>query len=154
MSTPDRFAILIEEFANSDSELSCVEFKLNNWNPKRIGTLISAISNAARLYDEPCGYVIWGVQDETHEIVGTKFRPIAETAQGQPLELWLANALSPSLLFSFKEVQHAKGRLVLLEIPCAALVPTKFENIAYIRVGSATPKLSARLAPLREHETG
>jgi ATP-dependent DNA helicase RecG len=142
MSAVDRYAILAEEFARGGTELPCVEFKVNNWQPDNIGTLISAISNVARLLDEPCGYVIWGVDDERHEIVGTTFRPVAEKANGQPLELWLANSISPDLHFTFKEVQHAKGRLAILEIPCAALVATKFKNIAYIRIGPTTPKLA------------
>jgi predicted HTH transcriptional regulator len=142
MSNGERLVALVDEFSSLDAELPCVEFKLNNFEPDRIGTLISAISNTARLSDQPCGYVIWGIQDGTRDIVGTKFKPSVEKAQGQPMEFWLSTQISPSLHFSFKDVQHAKGRIVLLEIPAAANVPTKFKNIAYIRIGSATPKLA------------
>jgi ATP-dependent DNA helicase RecG len=92
MSAVDRYAILAEEYARGGTELPHVEFKINNWQPDNIGTLISAISNVARLLDEPCGYVIWGVDDVRHEVVGTTFKPVAEKANGQPLELWLANS--------------------------------------------------------------
>ena len=143
MSNPTRLIALVDELAGLESETNCVEFKHNNYEPERIGTLISAISNAARLSDEPFGHVIWGIDDKTHEILGTNFRFESEKANGQPLEFWLAKELSPDLHFTFKEVQHNRGRLVVLEIPAAAQVTTKFKNIAYIRIGSATPKLSA-----------
>lgn len=142
MNNPERLVALVDDLVSSESETSCTEFKHNNFDPERIGTLISAISNAARLNNEPFGHVVWGVADETQEIVGTNFRFEKEKANGQPLEFWLAKQVSPDLHFTFKEVNHSKGRLVILEIPAAAQVSTKFKNIAYVRIGSATPKLS------------
>jgi ATP-dependent DNA helicase RecG len=97
MNSPDRYIALINDLAENPAELPWVEFKLNNHEPDRIGTLISAISNAARAADQPCGYVIWGVEDQTHRVLGTTFRPIAEKAHHQPLELWLHQQISPSL---------------------------------------------------------
>jgi ATP-dependent DNA helicase RecG len=141
MTEQDRLTSLVEEFAGLRSETSWVEFKENNYDPQRIGVLISAISNAARLDDKPCGFVVWGIEDGTHNIIGTSFQPGTFTAKGQPLELWLARSVSPSVNFRFKDIRHYKGRLVLLEIPAANQVPTKFNNIAYIRIGQATPKL-------------
>jgi ATP-dependent DNA helicase RecG len=141
MDNPERFIALIDEFTALGFELPCVEFKENNWDPDRIGTLVSAISNAARILDELCGYVVWGINDDSHEIVGTNFRPAKEKAKGQPLELWLANVISPSLHCIFRDVPHPKGRVVLLEIPAATQVPTKFNNIAYVRIGPTTPKI-------------
>lgn len=160
--TSARDVALVDEFVNLPSETPWVEFKVNNWRPDMIGTLISAISNAARLHDERCGHVVWGIDDDNN-IVGTNFQPSAEMINGQPLEFWLARGLSPSINFVFKEVRHSKGRLVLLEVPAAEQVTTKFENIAYIRIGQATPKLAdypqreaALLAKLRPFvwETG
>ncbi len=142
MDTTERLIALVDDLAENDTELPCVEFKVGNYNPDRIGTLVSAISNAARLYDEPRGYLIWGVNDEAHEIVGTTFRPASEKASGQPLEFWLTNSMSSSLHIAFKEIPHPKGRVVLLEIPAAASVSTKFKNIPYIRIGPTTPKLA------------
>jgi ATP-dependent DNA helicase RecG len=90
MDNPDRFIALIDELAALGHELPHIEFKVDNWEPDRIGTLISAISNSARVADEPCGFIIWGISDDAHEIVGTRFQPAKEKAHGQPYELWLA----------------------------------------------------------------
>jgi ATP-dependent DNA helicase RecG len=142
MDIAERLIALVDKLVQDDAELPCVEFKVNNCDPERIGTLISAISNSACLRDEPYGYVVWGVNDEKHEIIGTTFRPVTEKAHGQPIELWLASNINPSLHFAFKEVPHPRGRVVLLEIPCATAVSVKFKNIAYIRIGPTTPKLA------------
>jgi ATP-dependent DNA helicase RecG len=142
MDTSQRLIALVDRLVSDDAEFPCVEFKVNNFDPDRIGMLISAIANSACVRDEPCGYVVWGINDDEHEIVGTKFRPVTEKAHGQPLELWLATAISPSLHFTFKEVQHPVGPVIVLEIPCATSVSVKFKNIAYIRIGPTTPKLA------------
>jgi len=54
----------------------------------------------------------------------------------------LANSLQPSIAFSFRIVLHPAGRLVLLEIPAATGAPVAFNSVPYIRIGSATPKLT------------
>lgn len=43
--------------------------------------------------------------------------------------------------FAFRFVDHPDGSVVLMEIPAATNAPVSFESIAYIRIGSATPKL-------------
>jgi predicted HTH transcriptional regulator len=50
--------------------------------------------------------------------------------------------LQPRLAFSFRNVNHPEGKLVLLEIPAAVSTPVEFDKTAYVRIGSATPRLS------------
>lgn len=150
MTDADRLTALVEEYRELDAETGWVEFKVSYSDPEMIGSLISAISNAARLADKACGYVMWGINNETHDIVGTDFRPGSAKAKGHPLEFWLAQMIAPSLPLTFKEAPHAAGRVVILEVPAAMQIPTKFNNIPYIRIGSATPKL----ADYPEHEAG
>lgn len=52
-----------------------VEFKRNFHSDNEIGERISAIANSACLENKPCGYLIFGIDDETHQIVGTSFKP-------------------------------------------------------------------------------
>lgn len=56
--------------------------------------------------------------------------------------MWLSQMLSPRITFNFRKVKHPDGNLVLLEIPAAITTPVEFNRIAYIRIGSATPRLS------------
>lgn len=50
-----------------------------------IGPYISALSNGAVMHGEPYGYLIWGIHNKTHEIIGTMFNYAADTDNG-PLE--------------------------------------------------------------------
>ena len=59
---------LVRELTRYTSETEWIEFKCNNKDPQMIGEYISAISNAAALWEKPKGYIVWGINDETHEI--------------------------------------------------------------------------------------
>ena len=86
--------------------------------------------------------MVWGVRNGSHEVVGTNFMPSTEKAGNHPLEFWLAQRTRPDIAFSFREVEHPDGRLVLLEVPAATAAPVEFDKVAYIRIGSATPRLA------------
>lgn len=137
-----RTLALIDDLRRLPAEASWVEFKENNADAQLMGKLISALSNAARLADEPFAYVVWGVRDGDHAAVGTTLEPSIQLRQGQPLELWLAQRLQPAVDFNFKAVDYRGVRLVLLEIPATTGSPVEFERQAFIRIGSATPRLS------------
>lgn len=137
-----RTLTLIDDLRQLPAETSWVEFKENNNDAQLIGKLISALSNAARLADQPFAYVLWGVRDSDHAAVGTSFKPSGQLQQGQPLELWLAQRLQPSIAFNFKVIDYHGTDLVLLEIPAAASSPVEFDRQAFIRIDSATPRLS------------
>jgi predicted HTH transcriptional regulator len=119
-----------------------IEFKQTYADPADIGKYISALSNAARLSDQHFAYILWGVRNDDHAVIGTSFDAAAAKHQQQPLEFWIANRLNPSVSFAFKTVNYSQGRLVLLEIPAATVSPVEFDRTAYIRIGSATPRLS------------
>ncbi|KAA2315592.1 transcriptional regulator [Pseudooceanicola sediminis] len=133
---------IVDDLRARSSENGWLEFKKNWKDPFKIGIYISALSNSARLEGKDSAYLVWGVENDTHEIVGTSFDPGLEIVGNQPLEMWLRQRLSPAPAFHFREVLHPSGRVVLLEIPAPILAPTAFDSIAYIRSGSATPKLS------------
>jgi ATP-dependent DNA helicase RecG len=133
---------LINELRAQPTEAPWLEFKNNNTDPDMIGKRCSALSNAARIESRDCAYMVWGIEDGSHAVTGTDFNPNAKTVGNQVLQLWLANSLQPSIAFSFRTVMHPEGRVVLLEIPAATGTPVAFNNIAYIRIGSTTPKLT------------
>ena len=132
---------LIDDLRAIAAETSWFEFKLNNDDQRRIGIGCSALSNAARLAGKDFGYIVWGIDDGTHAVVGTVFDPDQKKIGNQVFQLWLAQRLQPSIAFSFRVVEHPDGRLVIMEIPAATSAPACFENVPYIRIGSATPGL-------------
>jgi ATP-dependent DNA helicase RecG len=141
MSSKRDLASLIRELCNLSQEAEWVEFKHNNDNPKEIGSYISALSNSAALYSKPFAYVLWGIEDESHAIIGTTFKPSRCRIKGQEIENWLLVLLQPKIHFQFYEVNIDGLPVVLLEIPAALSNPVLFEGEAFIRVGSYKKKL-------------
>ena len=62
---------LVTEMCKQSNETPWLEFKHNNYTPDMIGKDISALANSAALYSKNCAYMIWGIDDTTHEIKGT-----------------------------------------------------------------------------------
>lgn len=98
----ERIRLLIDNLLALPVEKPWVEFKKNHYDEKMIGKLISALSNAARLADEPFAYVLWGVSDDDHAVVGTSFEPSTQQIGKQPLEFWLTQRLKPSIYFRIR----------------------------------------------------
>ena len=142
--TQPRDVALVDELRGQPDETPWLEFKHNNIDPEVIGKRCSALANSARIEGRDCGYMLWGIEDGSHKVVGTDFRPDSDSVKvgGQVLQLWLANKLQPSIAFSFRVVDHPDGKVVLLEIPAATGTPVSFHGTPYIRIGSATPKLT------------
>lgn len=109
------------------------EFKENWFEPVQLGEYISALSNAAAYHSEETAYFIWGVNDVTHEIVGTNFNQYRDYNK-EPYQNYLARNLSPSIGFEFEELKIDGKRVVVLVIPAAKNVPTAFDESRYIRM--------------------
>ena len=143
MTEKDRnyYISLIEELRKLPKEVEWAEFKVNNDAPPQIGEYLSTLSNSGALHEKETAYLLYGIHDETHEIVGTDFRPKESRVGNEELENWLLTQLTPRIDFKFIEVETDKGRVVVLEIPAAKIQPTTFKGIEYIRVGSYSKKL-------------
>jgi predicted HTH transcriptional regulator len=124
------------ELLKLPSETTWVEFKHNNCNPDSIGEYISALSNAAALEDKTNGYLLWGVENSTHKLLGTTFLPSAASKGAEELESWLLRMLTPRIHFQFVTLEVDGLQVVLLEIPRAMNKPTQFSGQEWIRVGS------------------
>ncbi len=145
---PAYLVSLVRELCALPRETTWVEFKVNNDSPERIGELISALSNAAALEGREAAYLVWGVDDATHAVVGTRFRPAEAKKGAQELESWLLQMTTPRLHIRFHEVEVAGKPVVVLEIPKASGRPTIFGGSEYVRIGS----ISKPLKDAPEHE--
>lgn len=137
----NRFKKIIDSLRKLSKEIEWVEFKVNNFKPEDIGEYISALSNSAALCGEPTAFLVWGIENETYKLVGTKFKPHKEKIGNQELELWLSTMLLPRIDFKFHENQINEKDVVLLEIPAARHTPVRFKENEFIRVGSIKKKL-------------
>ena len=144
--TTEYLQSLVRELSKMNSETEWVEFKCNNKDPERIAKYISRLSNSATLWEKPKGYLVWGIDNDTHEIVGTDFDYRNMKKGNEELEAWLSRMMNPRINFKFYEVSMDDNfKVILAEIPCAENEPTKYQSNAYIRVGT-------NLKPLMEYQ--
>lgn len=128
----------------SGKECRWLEFKSNHQDPYHLGKYISALSNGACLDNQDFGYLYFGVEDNTLELLGTTFEPQKTKAKGnQDLELFLRQYISPKINFAIEEF-HAPDskRFVVFVIPAAKGEPTKFQGTPYVRVDSSVTELT------------
>ena len=118
------------------NETEWVEFKLNNAEPAVIGEDISALSNGAALHEKDRAYIIFGVEDKNHAIMGTDFKPRQTKKGNEELEPWLSRKLDPSINFFIFEFQCESKPVVVIEIFPAVDRPVSFDGKAHVRVGS------------------
>ena len=131
---------IIKELCEYDSEREWFEFKENWFKADELGEYISALSNSAALEGKKYGYFVWGINDKTHETVGTSFN-CNQHVNREPLKHYLSQQLSSDLNFMFDEISVENKKLVLLTIPAAKSVPTSFRKERYIRIGSSKENL-------------
>ena len=132
---------LVRELCNLPHETEWVEFKVNHRDPQTVGEYVSALSNAASLQDKVHAYILWGIENGTHAVVGTDFSPALSKKGNEPLETWLLRLMNPRIDFRFHEVMIDGKRVVIMEIDRASQHPVAFEGVEFIRVGSSKRKL-------------
>ena len=133
---------LVIELCKLPNETQWVEFKHNNYLPEMIGQDISALANSAALHEKSCSYMLWGVDDRTHEIVGTEFNLQTVRKGNQELENWLRSLLSKNADFEFHSTSVEGKTVGVLIIHRAVNQTVMFQKTDYIRVGSYTRKLN------------
>lgn len=134
--TDDYLTGLVHELRGHKQETEWVEFKINNEKPEEIGEYISALSNSAALAGKAFGYLVWGVDNGSHDLEGTKFRPRNTKVGNEEIENWLLRLMTPKIHFSFFEVEIEGHHIVILEIERATRHPVSFQGKEYIRIGS------------------
>ncbi|MEA2104081.1 MAG: putative DNA binding domain-containing protein [Candidatus Cloacimonadota bacterium] len=134
---------LINTLCSERTETEWIEFKANYFDPQLIGEYISALSNSACLCEKDYGYLVFGVENKTHKIIGTNFFPKTAKGKGnEGLEPWLTRLLFPRIDISIIEYNYENKHIVIFRIDPTQNTPVKFKGIAYIRVGEHKHKMS------------
>ena len=138
---------VVKQLIAYKNEEDWFEFKDSWYDAVGIGEYISSLSNAAAMHGKEKAYLVWGVNNDTHELTNTTFN-YHKDVKGEPLEHFLARQLTPDVNFEFCELKISKKRIVVLLIPAAKIVPTAFNGNRYIRIGSS--KVNLNKYPQRE----
>ena len=134
------YKIILEDLLKRQYESSWFEFKENWFEEKKLGMYISALSNIAKVKGSDYAYFFWGVNDKTHEVVGTNF-DYDQDVKHEPLQHYLTRLLNPVINFKFDSFEYNGKRVVILIIPQAKSIPTSFEDVRYTRIGSSLESL-------------
>lgn len=120
---------------NLPGETEIVEFKeaRNNYDFGKLGKYFSALSNEANLKGKPYAWLIFGVEDHAHRIVGSKFRPNKNDLNSLKSEI--AGKTTNRITFiEIYELHAPEGRVIMFQVPAAPRgLPIAFEGHYYGR---------------------
>ena len=140
--TIEKLTQLLENIISYTQETEWIEFKRNNKAPEEIGKKISWLSNTVNLIGREYWYLVYGVDDKTHDVVGTSVSFKDMKIWAEPFEAWLLQRLDPKADIRFYEFQYNNMPVVLIEIPKASYRPLQFNKRAWIRIDSVTKSLN------------
>lgn len=129
-------------------ENEVVEFKeaSNQFDSDKLGRYVSAISNEASLRNKRYGWLIFGVKDKDHEIIGTKYKDSPRALEKVKLDVAKDTTAGLTFMNIFVVRPHTvngRKRVVMFQIPAAAIgIPTGWRNRYYARNGESLTDLS------------
>lgn len=145
----DELVSLIIDLTQRKYEEEWYEFKENWFEPHEIGEYISSLSNGATISGVENGLLIWGISDDTHQIVGTNI-DYKKNIKGEPFANYLMRQLDPKISIKFEELEIYGKRVVVLLVSKAINSPTSFDNVRYVRLDSS--KVNCAKYPSKEAE--
>jgi ATP-dependent DNA helicase RecG len=129
------------------AENEVVEFKQakNSYDFAKLGKYFSALSNEANLKGKSHAWLVFGIENKRHSIVGSQFR--AHRKDLDSLKGEIANKTTNRISFiEIYELHLPEGRVVMFQVPTAPKgIPIAFEGHYYGRDGE-------ELAPLNLEE--
>lgn len=148
------------------AENEVVEFKeaKNTYDFGKLGKYFSALSNEANLKGKPHAWLVFGIENKQHKIVGSQYRSTRRDLDSLKSEI--ANKTTNRITYiEIYELNLQEGRVVMFQIPAAPkgfpiafeghyygrddeeLVPLNLEELERIRAQAITEDWSAAVVP-------
>lgn len=142
--TQEELKKLLDELRALPSETEWLEFKesKDDYDFNKLGKYFSAISNEANLKGKLCGWLIFGIEDKTRKVIGTRYRHLRNNLDSLKSEI--ANKTTNRITFmEIHEPHLPEGRVVMFQIPAAPKgIPIAWEGHYYGRDGQSTGALN------------
>lgn len=140
--SPEEF----KKFLKQNDESEILDFKENLDSAKQIGEYVSALGNSAIIIGKPAAYLVWGIEDLSKKVVGTKFNPYTAKANKEtkmPLIKYVETYLSPRLDLNWEKLSIENKTIIILTIDVRHITqPISFLGKRYIRVGTSKTALN------------
>lgn len=144
MKTKDELKKLLHKLRKMPSETEWLEFKTvaRNFHFNDIGKYFSALSNEANLKGKKCGWLVFGIEDNTRNISGTRYRPDRKYLDSLKREV--ADKITNRITFiEIYELKLPEGRVIMFQIPPAPQgIPVAWEGHYYGRDGESLSALN------------
>lgn len=140
----EQLTILLENLLNLPTENEVVEFKRagNGFDTQKLGSYFSALSNEANLKRKDCAWLVFGINDKDHAIVGTNYKPTPQSLCHIKREI--AEGINEGITFNdIFEIVYEGKRVILFQIPPAPLgIPISYKGHYYGRDGESLVALN------------
>jgi ATP-dependent DNA helicase RecG len=128
---------ILQDLRNLSVENEIVEFKeaKNGYDFRKLGKYFSALCNEANLKGKPHAWLVFGVEDKHHHIVGSQYRTNKKDLDNLKSEI--ADKTTNRITFiEIHELDLPDGRVIMFQIPAAPKgIPVAFEGHYYGRDG-------------------
>ena len=135
---------ILSEATNLSAETEIIEFKeaKSGYHFDKIGKYFSALSNEANLKGKTCAWLIFGVENKKHNIVGSQYR--TERKELDSLKKEIGDKTTHNISFiEIYELHKPEGRVVMFQIPAAPQgIPVAFEGFYYGRANESLVALN------------
>lgn len=135
---------LLDKLLKLPDELEVLEFKeaKKDFSFDKLGMYFSALSNEANLRGEHHAWLIFGIENKNHKIVGTIYRKDRKSLD--KLKGEIASKTTNGISFiEIYELQKQEGRVLLFQIPAAPKgIPVGFSGHYYGRNGEELSPLN------------
>jgi len=128
---------ILNDLRDLPGETEIVEFKeaRNGYDFTKLGKYFSALCNEVNLMGKSHAWLVFGIENEHHNIVGSQFR--SKRKDLDSLKAEIADKTTNRITFiEIHELYPPEGRVVLFQIPAAPRgIPVTFEGHYYGRDG-------------------
>ena len=144
MMTEQELHKILSDAVSLPAETEIVEFKeaKESYAFDKIGQYFSALSNEANLKGKACAWLIFGVENAKHQIVGSRYRTNRKDLDSLKKEV--GDKMTNNISFvEIYELNTPDGRVVMFQIPAAPQgIPVAYEGFYYGRANESLVALN------------
>ena len=135
----------LEHLRNLPAETEVVEFKeaKKNYDFSDLGEYFSALCNEANLKNRKCAWLVFGIENRRHAIVGSNFRPHPKDLDSLKKEIADHTTNRITFMEIYEVTDFSEGRVLMFQIPAAPKgMPISFKGHYYGRDGESLVPLN------------
>lgn len=144
MFTQDELAKLLHSLLMLPAETEIVEFKKaeNAFSETELGEYFSALANEANLKGVAMGWLVFGVDNSSHKVVGSNYKPSSPALN--EMKKKVADHTTNRITFDeIYELMYEGKRVVMFQIPAAPRgLPIAYKGHFYGRDGESLVALN------------